>query len=171
LYVSITHSAVSEALVIEKEIKHKDETTKQEFPLYFVSKVLMGSKKFYFEMEKICYAVIMSSRKLRYYFEEHTIKILTNQPLNNIFGNRDSSIRISKWAMELSEYVIDFEKCNAIKSQVLADSMAEWAEPCSAIEGEVPETLWVVYCDRAWGQQGLEQQLYSIHLRGLSCVT
>jgi hypothetical protein len=63
--------------------------------------VLTGSKKFYYEIEKICYAIIMSARKLRHYFEAHTIKVLTNQPLNDIFGNRDSSGRISKWAIEL----------------------------------------------------------------------
>jgi ribonuclease HI len=63
-------------------------------------------------------------RKLWHYFEAHTIKVLTNQPLNKIFGNRDSSDRISKWAMELSEYVIDFEKHSAIKSQILADFIA-----------------------------------------------
>jgi hypothetical protein len=93
--------------------------------VYFVLEVLTGSKKFYSKMEKICYAVIMSSRKLRHYFEAHIIKVLTNQPLNDIFGNRDSSKRIRKWAMELSEYVIDFEKRSAIKSQVLADFVVE----------------------------------------------
>jgi hypothetical protein len=61
-------------------------------------------------MEKIYYAVVMSARKLHHYFKAHTIKVLTNQPLRDIFGNRDSSGKISKWAMELSEYVVDFEK-------------------------------------------------------------
>jgi hypothetical protein len=51
--------------------------------------------------------------------------------------------------MELSEYVVNFEKHNAIKSQVLADFVAEWTEPRSVTEGEVLETLWVVYYDRA----------------------
>jgi hypothetical protein len=37
---------------------------KQQFPVYFMSEVLTGSKRFYSEMEKICYAVIMSVRKL-----------------------------------------------------------------------------------------------------------
>jgi hypothetical protein len=78
--------------------------------VYFLSEVLTGSKKYYSEIEKICYAVIMSARKLQHYFEAHTIKVLTNQPLNDIFDNRDSSERISKWAMELSEYIVDFEK-------------------------------------------------------------
>jgi hypothetical protein len=76
-------------------------------------------------MEKICYAVIMSAHKLRHYFEAHTIKVLANQLLNDIFDNRDSSRRISKWTMELSEHFVDFEKCSAIKSQILADFVVE----------------------------------------------
>jgi hypothetical protein len=95
LYVSATHLAVSGALVVEKEIMHKDKTTKHQFLIYFVSEVHTGSKKFYSEMEKICYAVIMSVRKLWHYFEAHVVKVLTNQSLGNIFGNRDSSGRIS----------------------------------------------------------------------------
>jgi hypothetical protein len=66
----------------------------------------------------------------------------------------DTSRRISKWAMELLEHVVDFEKCSTIKSQILADFMAEWMEPGSAIEGEVPKSPWLVYCDRAWGEAG-----------------
>jgi hypothetical protein len=75
-------------------------------------------------MEKICYVVVMSARKMRHYFEAHRVRVLTNQPLNDIFGNHDSLGRIGKWAMELSELVIDFEKRSAIKSQVLADFIA-----------------------------------------------
>jgi hypothetical protein len=33
----------------------------------------------------------MSARKLRHYFEAHIIEVLTNQLLNDIFSNRDSS--------------------------------------------------------------------------------
>jgi hypothetical protein len=65
---------------------------------------------------------------------------LTNQPLKDIIVNRDSSRRIGKWAMELSKYVIDFEKRIAIKSQVLPDFIAEWMEPSSYTEGTVVET-------------------------------
>jgi hypothetical protein len=44
------------------------------------------------------------------------VRVLTNQSLNDIFKNRDCSGRIGKWAMELSEHVVDFEKRSAIKS-------------------------------------------------------
>jgi hypothetical protein len=115
LYVSATHLVVSGALVVEKETEKTSKVTKQQFLVYFVLEVLTGSKKYYSEMEKICYAVVMSARRLHLYFEAHTIKVLTNQPLNDIFGNRDSSGLISKWAMELLEYVMYFKKRSAIK--------------------------------------------------------
>jgi hypothetical protein len=56
--------------------------------------------------------------------------------------------------MELLEHVIDFEKRSAIKSQVLADFIADWMEPSSYIEGPVINTPWQVYCDGAWGVSG-----------------
>jgi ribonuclease HI len=56
--------------------------------------------------------------------------------------------------MELSEHVVDFEKCTTIKSQILAGFMAEWTEPSSAVEGMVPESPWIVNCDGAWGVTG-----------------
>jgi hypothetical protein len=67
---------------------------------------------------------VMSTMKLRHYFEAHRVRVLMHPPLNDIFENRDSSGRIGKWSMELSEHVIDFEKTSAIKSQVLVDFIA-----------------------------------------------
>jgi ribonuclease HI len=111
-------------------------------------------KEILFRSEENLLWVIMSAHMLRHYFEAHIIKVLTNQPLNDIFGNRDNSERINTWATELSEHVVDFEKRSAKKSQILADFMAEWTEPGSAIEGAVPELTWLVHCDRAWGATG-----------------
>jgi hypothetical protein len=129
---------------------------KQQFPMYFILEVLMGSKRYYFEIEKICYAVAMSARKLRHYFEAHTICMLTNKMLNDIFGNSDSSGRISKWVMEPSEHVVDFENKSAIKSQIMADFMEEWTEPGSHNEGIIPESPWFVHCDGAWDSDGID---------------
>jgi predicted regulator of amino acid metabolism with ACT domain len=126
--------------MVEKEIVSNSKPTKEKFPVYFLSEVLTWSKRFYSEMEKICYAVIMSAHNLRHYFEVHTIKVLTNQLLNDIFGNIDSSDRISKWATELSEHIVDFEKRSATKSQILADFVAEWMKPGFEVEGQVPES-------------------------------
>jgi hypothetical protein len=154
LYVPATHSVVSEALVVEKKATQKGTTTMQQYPDYFVSEVLAGSKKYYSEVEKICYAVVMSARKLRHYFEAHTIRVLTDQPLHEIFKNRDSSRRISKWATELSEYIVDFEKRSAIKLQILVDFVTDSMEPRSQAYYIAQESPWLVYCDGAWGSTG-----------------
>ena len=85
-------------------------------PVYFASKALYGSKLFYSELEKIAYVVVMASRKLRHYFEGYKIVAITDQLLHDLFHNRKASAGISKWASELSEHYIDFEKRTAIKS-------------------------------------------------------
>jgi hypothetical protein len=64
MYVSASHSAVSVALVQEKQDGH----VKRQAPVYFVSEVLSLSKKNYTELEKVLYVVLMASRKLRHYF-------------------------------------------------------------------------------------------------------
>jgi hypothetical protein len=74
------HSTVSGALFVEKEIMKDGKIMKKQFPLYFVSEVLAGSKKYYSNVGKISYAVTMSFRNCRHYFKAHTIKVLTNQP-------------------------------------------------------------------------------------------
>jgi hypothetical protein len=58
------HAAISGALVVEKEIVSNGKPMKQQFPVYFMSEVLTGSKRFYSEMEKISYVVVMRARKL-----------------------------------------------------------------------------------------------------------
>jgi hypothetical protein len=69
LYTAASHSAVSVALVQEKE---KDDKA-QQCPVYFVSEVLTCSKCNMTELEKISYVVIMASRKLRHYFEAYKV--------------------------------------------------------------------------------------------------
>jgi hypothetical protein len=102
LYVSASSSAVSAVLVQEKE----EEGKLKQIPVYFASEALSGSKIFYSKLEKIAYAVIMAARKLRHYFEGHRIRVITNQPLNDLFANREASTRIIKWGTELFEYVV-----------------------------------------------------------------
>jgi hypothetical protein len=67
----------------------------------------------------------MVARKLRHYFEGHRIRVITNQPLNDLFANKEACTRIIKWGAELLEYTVDFERRSAIKSQVLADFIVD----------------------------------------------
>ena len=49
-------------------------------------------------------------------------------PLNDIINNRDAMGWIAKWAIELLPFDITYKPRRAIKSQVQADFVAEWAE-------------------------------------------
>ena len=104
LYIATSGAAVSAALVEERSVKGE----LKQVPIYFVSEALSGSKLLYSEMEKMAYAVIMASQKLRYYFQSHKIKVPTSFPLRDMFENREASGRIGKWATKLAEHTIDF---------------------------------------------------------------
>jgi hypothetical protein len=90
----------------------------------------------YSKLEKIAYAVVMATRKLRHYFEAHKVTVLTNQSLNDLFINKEASSRIAKWATELSEHTIDFGKRSAIKSQVLENFVVDWTSPSNIVGDE-----------------------------------
>ena len=76
-------------------------------------------------MQKLLYALLITSRKLRHYFEGHKITMVTDFPLGDILHNRDATGHISKWAVELGALNINFTTRKAIKSQALADFVAE----------------------------------------------
>ena len=84
LYISTSGAAVSAALVEERMV----EGALTQSPIYFVSKALNGSKLLYSEIEKMAYAVVMATRKLRYYFQSHKVKVPTSFPLRDMFENR-----------------------------------------------------------------------------------
>lgn len=79
----------------------------------------------YTTMEKLALTVVTSARKLRPYFQSHTIDVLTNQPLRAILHSPSQSGRMTRWAIELSEYDINYKGRTAAKSQVLADFIVE----------------------------------------------
>jgi hypothetical protein len=65
LYIAATDTAVSAVLVEER----MEADTLKQFPIYYVTEALSGSKLFYSEMEKMAYGVVMAKRKLRHYFK------------------------------------------------------------------------------------------------------
>ena len=77
-------------------------------------------------MEKVAYTIVMASRKLKHYFQAHKITIPSSFPLDNIFKNLEAISQIGKWATEINDFVIEFVGRNAIKSQGLADFVADW---------------------------------------------
>jgi hypothetical protein len=147
LYVAASHSAVSAALVQEK----LEGQTKKQAPIYFVSEVLSLSKKNYTELEKVLYAVLMASRKLRHYFQAYHIIVPSSQPLMDIMRNREATGRIGKWATELNEFSIDYVHRFSIQSQALANFIADWTPGAQGEETTKDAEAWTVFCDGSWG--------------------
>jgi ribonuclease HI len=97
--------------------------------------------------------VLITSRKLRHYFQEYSISVVTNYLLGDILRNQDATGRIPKWAVELGALNIDFKPRTAIKSQALVDFMAEWRENQLPTPTERPEH-WVMYFDGSLKLEG-----------------
>jgi ribonuclease HI len=95
----------------------------------------------------------MASRKLRHYFEAFKVRVTSDRGLGELFRNPEASVRIAKWAAELSSYHITFEPRTAIKSQVLADFIVDWTGPITQPDAPA-EKVWTIHCDGAWCHAG-----------------
>jgi hypothetical protein len=94
-------------------------------PVYIISDILSESKVHYLTIQKLFYGILITSRKLRHYFDAYNILVVSDFPLADILNNRDAIGRISKWAVELGALTLDFKPRTAIKSQALVDFMVE----------------------------------------------
>ena len=90
-------------------------------------------------MQKLLYAILIMSRKLRHYFQAHNVKVVSSFPLGDILHNRDANGRVVKWSVELGALSIEFLPHSTIKSQALADFIAEWTEIQDPPPDERPE--------------------------------
>ena len=73
LYLAVSAIAMSVALVWEEDRK--------QFPIYYVSQAFQGAEAKYPRIEKIAFALIVASRKLRPYFQANPILVMTDQPI------------------------------------------------------------------------------------------
>jgi ribonuclease HI len=147
LYVAASQSAVSAALVQEKV----DGQIKKQAPVYFVSEVLSLSKKNYTKLEKVLYAVLTASMKLRHYFQAYHIIVPSSQPLKDILRNREATGRIGKWVVELNEFSIDYVHRSSIQSHAFADFIADWTPGDQEEQINKDAEAWTVFCDGSWG--------------------
>ena len=129
LYIAVSQAAVSAALVREEEGSQQ--------PVYFVSRAFRGAEERYPRMEKLAFALVTVARKLKPYFQAHTIIVLTDQPLKSAINSPEAAGRMARWAIELSEFDIQYRPQTAIKGQAMADFFAEYTQ----LEGKGTEGL------------------------------
>ena len=73
LYLAISPAVVSTALVRKEEKVQK--------PVYYASWALRSAEERYPPMEKLAFALVTATRKLKPYFQAHTVNVLTDEPL------------------------------------------------------------------------------------------
>jgi ribonuclease HI len=142
IYVAATTQVVSAAVVVERQ--EEGHALLIQRPVYFFSEVLSETKVRYPQIQKLLYAVILTRRKLRHYLESHPVTVVSSFPLGEIIQSREASGRIAKWAVELMGETLSFTPRKAIKSQVLADFLAEWTDTQLPMTPIQPE-LWTIY--------------------------
>ncbi|CAL8115461.1 unnamed protein product [Prunus armeniaca] len=167
VYLAITEAAVSVALFREENYLQQ--------PIFYVSKSLIDAEKRYTPAEKLVLASVVTKRKLRQYFEAHTITMLTNQPIKVILSKLDLSGRVTKWTIELGAFDIRYQPRTSKKGQVVADFLVE----CYPIEGMYEkqrdtigagcnkETLWELYADGSSNQAGARVGIVLSLLEGI----
>ena len=105
------------------------------------------------EIEKIAYTVLISSRKLKHYFQAHEITVPSSQPLGDIFSNKEASGRIGKWITELSQFEHDYVSRTTIKSQALVDFYGR-LDAFGVSNPQPQPKIYTLYTNRAWGHLG-----------------
>ena len=107
LYLVISPVAVSVAL-----IKEEDKVQK---PVYYTSRALRGVEERYPPMEKLAFALVTAAYKLKPYFQAHMVIVLIDKPLRRAMSNPKVVGQLALWAIELSEFAIQYRPCTAIK--------------------------------------------------------
>jgi hypothetical protein len=110
--------------------------------------------------------LIISMLMTKHYFDVHPITVVSKYLLGEVIQNPEAEGRIAKWALELMGQNITYAPHSAIKSQVLADSVAEWTEiqtPPASIDHET----WIMYFDGSVMKEGAGVDLVFISPLGM----
>ncbi|GJY33238.1 reverse transcriptase domain-containing protein, partial [Tanacetum coccineum] len=143
IYLAATKEAISAVLMTERG--------GSQLPVYFVSRALRGLEINYTSMEKLVLALLSASRRLKRYFQAHTIIVITDQPIKQLLSKSEISGRMLKWKFELEGYDIQYRTRTSIKGQILADFIVERPDEESPDEPmaepkELPEP-WTLFTD------------------------
>jgi hypothetical protein len=94
-----TTQAISATLVVERE--EPRHVYKVQRPIYYISRALSDCETLYNQVQKLLYDVLITKHKLFHYFGSHPISVINSFELGEIVGNRLTTGRIAKWALEL----------------------------------------------------------------------
>ena len=86
LYLAVSTTTVSAALIREE--------AKKQLPVYYVSQAFQWAESNYPQIEKITFALIVISRKLRQYFQANPILVMKDQPIRKLMNKPEAAGRM-----------------------------------------------------------------------------
>ena len=59
-------------------------------------------------MKKLAFALVTAARKLKLYFQAHTVNVLIDKSLRRVMSNPEAAGQLALWAIELSKFDIQY---------------------------------------------------------------
>nr|GEU66809.1 reverse transcriptase domain-containing protein [Tanacetum cinerariifolium] len=149
-------------LMTEREAK--------QMPIYFVSRAIQDLEINYTPMERLVLALVRVSKRLKRYFQAHTIIVITDQLIKQVLSKQEIAGRLHIWSIELGEYDIHCRPRISIKRQILAEFIVERSEYDSLVMPmEVKEELpdpWTLFTNGSSCVDGSGTGLILINPKG-----
>jgi len=140
VYITTTDHTVSVALV--------QDVGGTQHRVCFVSRTLQDPETRYQMVEKLALSLVHAARHLRPYFQNHSITVKTDYPIQKILQKPDLAGRMSSWTVELSEFNIRYEPHGPIKAQCLLDFVND-------LQQTPTEDQWTLHVDGSSNPKGV----------------
>ncbi|XP_019172511.1 PREDICTED: uncharacterized protein LOC109167896 [Ipomoea nil] len=158
LYISAQDCSVG-ALLAQENDKGKENA------LYYLSRMMTPNELKYSPIEKLCLALVFAIKKLKHYFESHTIRLVSKaNPVKYVMAKVVLSDRLARWYLLFQQFEVIYVPQKSVKGQALADFLADHPIPAEwELSDDLPdedvlviEVLppWKMYFDGASHREG-----------------